>query len=50
MRADDPPPPDGLNDDLLYDILDNLPAAVLVVALPDFRILAVNARACAREA
>ncbi len=48
MRADDPPPPDGLNDDLLYDILDNLPAAVLVVALPDFRILAVNARACAR--
>jgi signal transduction histidine kinase/ActR/RegA family two-component response regulator len=34
--------------DLLYDVLDHLPAAIVVVTLPDFRILAVNARACAR--
>lgn len=36
--------------DLLYDVLDNLPAAILIVTLPDFRIQAVNARACARLA
>ncbi|HWQ12209.1 MAG TPA: ATP-binding protein [Roseiflexaceae bacterium] len=36
--------------DLLYDVLDNLPAAVLIVALPDFRILTINARACMRLA
>jgi signal transduction histidine kinase len=34
--------------DLLYDVLDTLPAAILIVALPDFRVLAINARACAR--
>jgi signal transduction histidine kinase/CheY-like chemotaxis protein len=40
--------PQPVQPDLLYDLLDNLPAAVLVISLPDFRLLAVNARACAR--
>lgn len=38
--------PDGA--DLLFEIIDHIPAGVLVVSLPDFRILAINARACAR--
>ncbi len=38
--------PDPLT--LLYDLLDTLPAAMLLVSLPDFRIMSVNARACAR--
>jgi signal transduction histidine kinase/CheY-like chemotaxis protein len=50
MSASDTPPIAPPPSDLLFDVLDNLPAAVLVVGLPDFRILAVNARACARLA
>ncbi len=38
--------PDGA--DLLFEIIDHIPVGVLVVSLPDFRILAINARACAR--
>lgn len=38
--------PDGT--DLLYDVIDHIPAGILVVSLPEFRILAINARACVR--
>ncbi|MGQ9548262.1 MAG: ATP-binding protein [Roseiflexus sp.] len=34
--------------DLLFEVIDRIPAGILVVSLPDFRILAINARACAR--
>ncbi len=38
--------PDGT--DLLYDVIDHIPAGILVVSLPEFRILSINARACVR--
>lgn len=43
-------PPHDLPDEaeLLYDVIDHIPAGILVVSLPEFRILAINARACAR--
>ncbi|MBO9389926.1 MAG: response regulator [Roseiflexus sp.] len=34
--------------DLLFEVIDHIPVGILVVSLPDFRILAINARACAR--
>lgn len=34
--------------DLLYDVIDHIPAGILIVSLPEFRILASNARACVR--
>ncbi len=48
MQPDDPPTPQRDSAGLLYDILDHAPAAILLVSLPEFRILAINARACAR--
>jgi signal transduction histidine kinase/CheY-like chemotaxis protein len=33
---------------LLFEVIDHIPAGILVVSLPDFRILAINARACTR--
>lgn len=48
MQPDDPLAPQRDSAGLLYDILDHAPAAILLVSLPEFRILAINARACAR--
>ena len=30
--------------DLLFEVIDHIPAGILVVSLPDFRILEINAR------
>lgn len=48
MHSHDTPDIQRHPSDVLFDILDHTPAALLLVSLPEFRILAINARACAR--